>query len=95
MPTRLQIRCVIKEPRFDPHKSITHVGGGTPGHYWQQTQKQTIEEIEAGTYEYYVDVGGKEVDVIVATHGGHKYIKTKPDGVDPNNLLSLPDCNKR
>ena len=95
MAGRVRIRCIVKEPRNDPYKSITHVGGGAPGSYWQQTQKQTIEEIEAGTYEYYVDVNGKEVDVVVATHNGHKYIKTKPDGVDPNNLLSLPDCGSR
>ena len=95
MATRLRIRCVIKDPRYDPYKSITHVGGGFPDSYWQQTQKQTIDEIEAGTHEYYVEAGGKEVGVVVATHNGHKYIKTNPDGVAPNNLLALPDCGSR
>ncbi|WP_157785358.1 DUF3892 domain-containing protein, partial [Bradyrhizobium yuanmingense] len=23
---------------------------------------------------------------------GHKYIKTKADGIQPDNLLSLPEC---
>jgi hypothetical protein len=30
--------------------------------------------------------------VIVAVHNGHKYIKTKADGIQPDNLLSLPEC---
>jgi Protein of unknown function (DUF3892) len=90
MATRLAIRCINKDPRNDPYKSITHVGGG-PGS-WKQTQAQTIAEIEAGTFQYYVDAGGKEVDVIVAKHNGHKYIKTRADGIEPNNLLSLDDC---
>ena len=90
MAIRLPIRCINKIPRADHYRSITHVGGGAGS--WKQTQKQTIDEIEAGTYEYYVDVDGKEVDVIVVQHNGHKYIKTRPDGVDPNNLLSLDEC---
>ena len=92
MASRLRIRRINKMPREDPHKSITHVGGGSVGNVWKQTQQQTIAEIEAGTYEYYVYAGGKEVDVVVATHNGHKYLKTKADGVNPNNLLSLPEC---
>jgi hypothetical protein len=92
MVMRVRIRCINKTPRADPYRSITHVGGGVPGSSWKQAQKQTIDEIEAGTYEYYVDVGGREIDVMVAEHKGHKYIKTRPDGVDPNNLLSLPEC---
>jgi hypothetical protein len=91
MASRLRIRCINKIPREDPHRSITHVGGGSVGNVWKQTQQQTIAEIEAGTYEYYVSVAGKEVEVIVATHNGHKYIKTTADGVGPNNLLSLPE----
>jgi hypothetical protein len=44
------------------------------------------------SYGYYVSVGGKSVDVIVATHNNNKYIKTTADGLHPNNLLSLPEC---
>jgi hypothetical protein len=25
-------------------------------------------------------------------HMGRRYLKTEPDGVRPNNLLSLPEC---
>jgi hypothetical protein len=92
MATRLRIRCINKSDRYNPHERIRHVGGGTPGNRWRQTQQQTIREIENGEYEYYVQEGGKTVDVIVATHNGNKYLKTKADGEQPDNLLSLPEC---
>jgi hypothetical protein len=31
-------------------------------------------------------------EVIIATHLGHKYLKTTADGVHPDNLLALPEC---
>jgi hypothetical protein len=38
-------------------------------------------------------VNGVSVDVIVSkSAAGHKYLKTKNDGEQPNNLLSLPEC---
>jgi hypothetical protein len=93
MAPRYRIRCVNKIPREDPHKSIVNVGGTTSGGgTWKQSQKQTVEEIEAGKCEFYVDEAGREVDVIVATHNGHKYIKTRADRVGENNLLKLPEC---
>jgi hypothetical protein len=48
--------------------------------------------IERGEWNFFVDVGGKGVWVIVANHLGHKYLKTQNDSVMPNNLLSLPEC---
>jgi hypothetical protein len=94
MATRLRIRCINKSDRYNPYERITHVGGGTPGNRWRQTQEQTIREIENNEYGYYVEEDGKSVDVIVATHSGNKYLKTKADGVQPDNLLSLPECPK-
>ncbi len=94
MATRLRIRCINKTDRYNPHERISHVGGGAGENCWRQTQEQTIRELENGEYDYYVEEGGRTIDVIVATHNGHKYIKTKADGVQPDNLLSLPECPK-
>ncbi|QKP78810.1 DUF3892 domain-containing protein [Methyloligella sp. GL2] len=94
MATRIRIRCINKTDRYSPYDRISHVGGGTGDHRWRQTQEQTIREIENGEYEYYVEVDGETADVIVATKDDRKYIKTKPDGEQPNNLLSLPECPK-
>ena len=89
----LQIKCINKSDRYSPHERITHVGGVfSTGNRWKQTQEQTIREIEGGEWAYFVEVGGSRIDVIVATHNGRKYIKTRSDGEQPNNLLSLPEC---
>jgi Protein of unknown function (DUF3892) len=93
MVYRLQIRCINKSDRSSPYERIRNVGGTfSDGSRWKQSQEQTIREIEAKEYEYFVSEGGKAADVIVASHDGHKYIKTTADGLHPNNLLSLPKC---
>lgn len=93
MAPRYRIRCVNKIPREDPHKSIVNVGGlKADGTRWKQPQKQTVQEIDDKKAEFYVDEAGRQVEVIVATHNGHRYLKTKADMVGENNLLKLPEC---
>lgn len=91
MATRLEIRCINKIDRYNPHERVRAIGGG-PGS-WRHTQEQAIANIESGAYAYYVNQWGRIVEVVVArTDDGHKYVKTAADGVQPNNLLSLPEC---
>lgn len=86
---RLEVKCINKSDRYNPHERILRIGG----HGWEHTQEQAIAWIENGTFTYYVSQGGRQVDVIVATSShGHKYLKTTADGEHPNNLLSLPEC---
>lgn len=93
MAKRARIRCINKTDRMNPHERIKNVGGqNADGGRWKQTVDQTIREIESGEWEFFVSEGGRTVDVIVAKHNGHKYIKTTADGVQPDNLLSLPEC---
>jgi hypothetical protein len=94
MASRLEIKCIKKTNRSDPHDRIHAIGGqnsdGTP---WQLTQQQAIEGIEGHKWAFYVQVNGHLVNVIVAvSRFGHKYIKTVADGEHPNNLLSLMEC---
>jgi hypothetical protein len=83
-----EIKCINKTNRSDPHDRIQSIGG--PG--WKISQQTAITYIENGTYSFYVSRGGATADVIVATHNGHKYIKTTNDGIHPDNLLALPEC---
>lgn len=89
-----QIKCINKSDRDNPHERITHVGGINPdGRRWKMTQEKTIAGIEDGTWKFFVSVDGESVWVIVATSRyGNKYLKTRNDGEQPNNLLSLPEC---
>jgi hypothetical protein len=94
MAARHQILCVNKAKRLNPHESITHVGGANAdGTRWKMTEGNAINGIESMKSEFYVHVNEINVDVIVATHNGHKYIKTLNDGVGPDNLLRLPECH--
>lgn len=88
------IRCINKDDRRNPYERIISVGGtNSNGTRWKQSQQQTIQEIEDGSWEYYVGEGNNRVKVIVAISPyGNKYIKTQADSKEPNNLLSLPEC---
>lgn len=93
MAQRVRIECINKSPRQDPHRRIETVGGvNTDGTRWKMREDNAIAAIENGTYSFYVSANGQAVSVIVAAHEGHKYLKTKADGLQPNNLLSLPEC---
>lgn len=93
MAKRVRICCINKTDRMNPHERIKNVGGqNADGARWKQSVDQTIREIESREWEFFVTEGGRTVDVIVATHTGNKYIKTTADGIQPDNLLSLPEC---
>src|ERR1700730_3727705 len=72
MATRKQVTCINKTDRYDAHERIKNIGGDG----WKHTEDDAIRYIENGTYAYFVRRGGSEVDVIVATRLGRKYLKT-------------------
>jgi hypothetical protein len=94
MATSIQIQCVNKTDRYDPHERISHVGGvNADGARWKLTEDQAIQGIENGKWSFYVSAGGRSVWVVIATSRyGNKYLKTQADGEQPDNLLSLPEC---
>lgn len=86
---RYQVTCINKDDRYNPYERIQYIGGAG----WKVSQMNAIIHIDGGTHSYYVSVGGREVDVITAVSPyGHKYLKTRADSLEPNNLLSLPEC---
>jgi len=93
MAISVQISCINKTPRFDPHLRISHVGGANQdGTRWKMSEDAAISAIDQGKYNFYVSQDGRSVWVVVATHNGRRYLKTENDGLQPDNLLSLPEC---
>ena len=95
MASRHQVSCIKKSDRTSAYERIIQIGGTNYDNTrWSLAHTDAIKRIEDGTYEFYVKVNGREVEVIVSTSAsGNKYLKTRSDGEQPNNLLSLPECS--
>ena len=91
MTQTAQISCINKDPRYDPYRRITHVGGYTTER-WKITLDNAIAHIQSREWAFYTLVGGHHQEVEVATRLGRRYLKTKADRDTPDNLLSLPEC---
>lgn len=93
MADSIEVKCINKTNRIDPHERISHIGGINPsGTRWKLPLDQAISGIESGKWKFYTSANGKSVWVVIATHNGRKYLKTEADVAQANNLLSLPEC---
>ncbi len=82
-----QVTCVIPDGR-DLDRRIDALGG--PG--WRDTIDNVIRCLKLG-HTFWVRVNGYRDEVIVARRSnGTEYLKTRGDGYEPNNLLSLDYC---
>jgi len=89
----VEIKCIRKRDRQSPHERIAGVGGANAdGTRWYMLLDRAIEKALDDTYRFWTHGGGKSVWVVVAYHNGNPYLKTEPDGVQPDNLLALPEC---
>lgn len=93
MAQNIQVHCINKSDRTNPHERIANIGGlNSDGTRWRMTEDAAIAGIKAGKWSFFVSAQGSTVWVIVATHLGREYLKTQADGLRPDNLLSLPEC---
>lgn len=91
----IQIQCINKTDRFNPHERIRSIGGVNPdGTRWKLSEDEAIAGIKSGKWQFYVErPAGHRVAVIIArSASGREYLKTETDGETPNNLLALPEC---
>jgi hypothetical protein len=91
--TLLQVSCINKFHPSDPHQRIRAIGGVADGTRWKLREEEAIQYIKNSRYAFFVErPAGVRVNVIVATHLGREYLKTEADGLQPDNLLALPEC---
>ena len=84
----LQVTCINKQPRTNPHEAITHLGGS----WGKWTRQQVVDSIKAKTHTFHTRVGGKRAEVGVVDGPNGAYVRTYADGVWNDNLLALPEC---
>lgn len=84
----LQVTCINKVPRDNPHEGIANLGGAG----WKKTRQQVVTEIESNQNSFYTSANGKIAHVGVVNGPNGKYVRTHADGVWNDNLLALPEC---
>jgi hypothetical protein len=93
MSNRIRIGCVNRTASTNSWDRIADIGGLNPtGSRWKISHSAAIDHLDAGVYAFYVVSFGKPVDVIVAEHSGHRYLKASSDREHPNALLVLSEC---
>ncbi|MPW11568.1 DUF3892 domain-containing protein [Paraburkholderia sp. CNPSo 3155] len=94
MALRIQVLRISKTNRQRRHEAISHIGGkNADGSRWNMREKDAINGIETGKWNFYVVGGGETADVFVwQTPQGHKYLRTGHDMTIADNLLGLPEC---
>lgn len=98
MTAKHRVSCTKKDGA-DADRRIDGIGGATGaeggGGPWYLPIDRAIDGILAGTWQFYVIVQNREVDVVVREHPstGRRYLTTTADAFPPNNLLAQPDCN--
>lgn len=91
---QLEVTCIKKTNHPAPYDRICGIGGVHlhNGKRWFLPSEKAIAAIESGEWQFWTMGGGKIAWLVVATYEGRKYLKTEPDPVLPNNLLSLHEC---
>lgn len=84
----VQVTCINKTPRNNPHEGITHLGGNG----WKWTRQQVVDSIQGKTNTFYTLVNRNRGDIGVVNGPNGSYLRTHADGAWNDNLLSLPEC---
>ncbi|MBL9186190.1 MAG: DUF3892 domain-containing protein [Opitutaceae bacterium] len=87
---RRAVSTVSRAYSHDPLERIEAIGGVNSDHTrWRLSQASATAAIDAGTDEFFVNVDGHPVKLVVLNHGGEKYLATEREKTHPDDLLSL------
>ena len=88
METKKLVTFITRTPAGDAVQSI---GGFENSVSWSRPLADAVEDVQSGRCQYYVSIGLRKVNLVVAEQAGSSYLKTMIDGLSPANLLALPD----
>lgn len=97
MSDMVRVQCHVPD-NADADRRMQGIGGVNPtGSNWYLTIDDAIRDILDQKWDFYVEVHGRRVRVVVEKQprSGRLYLTTEGDGFPPNNLLSLPRCPGR
>jgi Protein of unknown function (DUF3892) len=91
---RYRVTCTTTREK---NEGIISLGCYSPGNvYFTFTEEEVIARIDSGRDTFYSErPNGHIADLEVDTRHGKRYVRTKPDGELPDNLLSLPKCTAK
>ncbi len=85
----VQVTCINKIPRNNPHEGIINLGGNT----WKWSRADVITSIRNNTNTFFTFVNGKRANIAVIEGPNGPYLRTHADGTWNDNLLALNECN--
>jgi lipoprotein-anchoring transpeptidase ErfK/SrfK len=92
---RYEVKCVTIDygSQFDDCRCIEEIGfPAKDGVTATRTPAQVYELVEEEGHTVIVGYRGSEVEVVGATHGSTKYVRTEPTDTDEDRLLKQPSC---
>ena len=84
----VQVTCINKQPRNNPHEGITHLGGKT----WWWTRQQVVDSINAKSNTFFTMSNGVKAFIGVVEGPNGPYVRTYANDKWNDNLLSLTEC---
>ncbi|HNQ92681.1 MAG TPA: DUF3892 domain-containing protein [Alphaproteobacteria bacterium] len=84
----VEVTCINKQPRNNPHEGITHLGG----YNWWWTRADVIRSMKSGTNTFYTMKNGVKSYLQVVDGPNGEYVRTYANGQANDNLLALNEC---
>ncbi|MDP1598719.1 DUF3892 domain-containing protein [Phenylobacterium sp.] len=84
----LQVTCINKTPRNDPHQGITYLGGAG----FKYSRQQVVDFINGRIHTFYTKTNGVRAEIGVNGNAPNQWVQTYADKQWNNNLLALPEC---
>ncbi len=90
----IRITHIRKPDRDNRYEAISHYGTSdtTDGTFGVIEREWLIDQLETKDMYAYVSEDGKQAICDIKDNGNIRFLQTRPDASEANNLLSLPPC---